>query len=140
MACSTNRWSRGGVANFAAMRAGSNLIWTIAAALLLSFGGPWIGSTIAQEEPPPKLQPLPEPVEPPPKVESGEVLEPEVRIFRRAGERVTEYRINGKVRAIKVQPDVGPVYYLIDHDGDGVLESRGYGPDFVVPQWVIFTW
>ena len=108
------------------------------AALALGLAQPL---AIAQEvQPPPELTPIPDAVEPPPKVESGEVLEPEVRIFRRGDERITEYRVGGKVRAIRVQPDVGPAYYLIDNDGDGVLESRGSGPDFIVPQWVLFRW
>jgi hypothetical protein len=98
------------------------------------------GPALAQDEQSPKLTPLPEAPEPPPRVKSGEVLEPDVRIFRRAKERITEYRVNGQVRAIKVEPDVGPAYYLIDNDGDGKLDSRRYGPDFVVPKWVLFSW
>ena len=110
------------------------------ATLTLGLCVPALAQEQAEVPPPPKLTPVPDAVEPPPKVKSGEVLEPEVRIFRRAGERVTEYRINGRLRAIRVEPDVGPAYYLIDHDGDGRLETRGHGPDFVVPQWVLFNW
>lgn len=97
-------------------------------------------SALAQSDEPANLTSLPEPPEPPPKVKSGEVLEPEVRIFRRAKERITEYRINGKVHLVKVEPDVGPVYYLVDRDGDGKLDSRHLGADFLVPMWELFRW
>ncbi|HEY5700780.1 MAG TPA: DUF2782 domain-containing protein, partial [Gammaproteobacteria bacterium] len=65
---------------------------------------------------------LPEAPEPPPlpqRVQSGESLEPEVTIIRRQEETVTEYRVNGKLQAIKVQPNNAPAYYLVDADGDG---------------------
>ena len=94
----------------------------------------------AQSSEPANLTPVPEPPEPPPRVKSGEVLEPEVRIFRRAKQRVTEYRINGKVHLVKIEPDVGPVYYLVDRDGDGKLDSRHLGAEFLVPMWELFRW
>ena len=31
-------------------------------------------------------------------------------------------------------------HYLIDEDGVGKLDGRRFGPDFVVPQWVLFSW
>lgn len=99
-----------------------------------------LANVSAQTAEPANLAPIPEPPAPPERVRSGESLEPDVRIFRRARERVTEYRVNGRVRAIRVEPDVGPVYYLIDKDGDGKLDSRRFGPDFIVPQWVLFSW
>ena len=95
---------------------------------------------LAQSDEPANLTPVPEPPEPPPKVKSGEILEPEVRIFRRAKERITEYRINGKVHMVKIEPEVGPAYYLVDKDGDGKLDSRRYGADFLPPMWEIFRW
>ena len=77
----------------------------------------------------------------PPPVQSGEPLEPEVQIILREKETVTEYRVNGRLRAIKVVPTVGPAYYLVDKDGDGSLETRGeLDGDLLIPQWVIFSW
>ncbi len=78
---------------------------------------------------------------PPPPVQSGEVLEPEVTIIKREGATHHEYRINGKLYMVRVEPDVGPPYYLVDRDGDGSLESRQQklNSDFVIPQWVIKT-
>jgi len=90
----------------------------------------------------PALEPLPEPPAIPEPVESGEILEPDVRIVRGERRTITEYRVNGVLRAIKVEPDNAPPYYLVDADGDGNLETRtrGLGPDFLIPQWVLFTW
>jgi hypothetical protein len=95
------------------------------------------------QSPPPDLQPVPEPPPMPERVESGEVLEPEVRIVRKDQATVTEYRVNGRLRAIKVQPDGDlPAYYLYDTDGDGRLDRRRarFDPDLLIPNWVLFSW
>ena len=91
---------------------------------------------------PPQLQPVPDPPPIPEPVRSGESLEPEVTIIRRARETVTEYRLNGRLQAIKVEPDNAPAYYLVDTDGDGDLETRksAYGPDLLIPMWLILSW
>lgn len=39
------------------------------------------------------------------------------------GDVVTEYRIDGRVRAVKIQPSRGPAFYLYDRDGDGVVDG-----------------
>lgn len=93
-----------------------------------------------QTDPSPRLEDLPEPP-PPPAVQSGEVLEPEVTIIQREDAEVEEYRLNGRLYMIKVKPVVGPAYYLMDDDGDGRLESRFDGLSApVVPRWVLFSW
>ena len=53
-----------------------------------------------------------------------------------------EYRVNGKLRGIRVFPIVGPSYLLVDVDGDGNLDrtSDSYGPNFLVNSWVLFSW
>ena len=38
------------------------------------------------------------------------------------GDVVSEYRVDGQLRMVRVQPARGPVYYLIDHDGDGHVD------------------
>lgn len=76
----------------------------------------------AGEEAPPIA--APEAPEPPLPVQSGEVLEPDIKIIRREKETVQEYRVGGKLYKIKVIPDVGPPYYLIDVDGDGQLDVQ----------------
>lgn len=79
---------------------------------------------------------------PPPPVQSGEVLEPDVTIIQREDATHHEYRVNGQLYMVKVVPQVGPAYYLVDRDGDGSLESRTQTihEGFQVPQWVIKTW
>jgi len=100
------------------------------------------GLALAQSQLP-ELQPVPEPPDIPDPVRSGEALEPDVRIGRREKATVTEYRVNGRIRAIKVQPDGDfPPYYLYDTDGDGRLDRRTsrFDRDLLVPTWVLFSW
>ncbi len=91
---------------------------------------------------PADLQGVPQPPPIPEKVQSGEVLEPDVRIIEKEERIVEEYSVNGKVYAIKVIPRNAPAYYLVDTDGDGSLETRrnDLQADILVPQWVIFSW
>ena len=49
---------------------------------------------------------------------------PEVNIIRQKDKTIEEYRINGKLRYIKIIPKNGVAYYMIDTDGDGKLETR----------------
>ncbi len=39
------------------------------------------------------------------------------------GDEVTEYRVAGQLRVVKVQPRRGPAYYLYDRNGDGRLDQ-----------------
>ena len=42
------------------------------------------------------------------------------------GDVVSEYRVQGQLRMVRVQPARGPVYYMIDSNGDGRLDrSKG---------------
>lgn len=80
--------------------------------------------------PPPKL---PDPVH------SGQELEPEVTIVETEEGRAYEYRANGHLYMVKIQPRVGRPYYEIDSDGDGVLDTRVDDVrNTAVPQWVLF--
>jgi hypothetical protein len=90
----------------------------------------------------PALIPLPEQPDIPAPVESGQPMEPDVTIIRRGKDTVEEYRINNKLYMVKIQPSIGPAYYLIDTDGDGELESRRSDLDkgLNVPQWVLLRW
>ena len=90
----------------------------------------------------PPLQAVPEPPELPPRVKSGETLEPEVTIRRDDKQTVTEYRINGQLHSIKVEPVVGPSYWLVDTTGNGFTDTRydNFNPPFAIPGWVLFRW
>lgn len=39
------------------------------------------------------------------------------------GDVVTEYRVAGQLRVVKVQPLRGPAYYLQDRNGDGKIDD-----------------
>ncbi|HHJ81120.1 MAG TPA: DUF2782 domain-containing protein [Candidatus Tenderia electrophaga] len=72
----------------------------------------------------------------------GQTMEPEVVITPKEQGRVREYRNNGRLYMIEVIPAKGAPYYLIDSDGDGLLERRQneLGPDFMIPKWSILRW
>ncbi len=95
--------------------------------------------SVAQEG----LQEVPEAAPPPPSsIEDGQALEPDVTIVQRKDATVEEYRLNGRLYMIRVTPFIGKPYYLIDNNGDGLLESKisDLQRDPIVPQWVIFSW
>lgn len=79
---------------------------------------------------------------PPPAIQSGEALEPEINILQTEHETIYEYRVNGALFAIKVQPKQGPAYYFYDRDGDGDLEFSRDDPlvGLTVNQWVLLQW
>jgi hypothetical protein len=54
------------------------------------------------------------------------------------GDTITEYRVGNQLRAVKVVPLRGPVYYLYDRDGDGIVDKAGDNP----PQtyFKLFSW
>ncbi len=93
---------------------------------------------LAHAQQPSQRQPLPE-IPPPPGVEEA-VLLPEVTITTRGEDKVEEYRIRGRLYAIKVTPPHGRPYYLIDIRGDGQLVRHDdLSPHFMVPMWLIFA-
>ncbi len=115
----------------------------------VAFLAAWIAFPQAGAEPvtasvdqPAELQAVPEPPEIPPQVKSGETLEPDITIRRDDRKTITEYRINGRVHSIKVEPVVGPTYWLVDTTGDGFTDTRydNFYPPFAIPGWVIFRW
>ena len=99
-------------------------------------------SSWAQEDKRPKpanLQPLPE-VPPPPAVPGGDPdLEPQITITTKDGAKVEEYRVRGKLYAMKVTPSKGAPYYLIDDRGDGqFIRHDTLDSGLRVPNWVLF--
>lgn len=56
------------------------------------------------------------------------------------GDVVSEYRVAGQLRVVKIVPKTGVTYYLTDDDNDGRLDRRrGVGPITPV-QYKIFGW
>ena len=89
---------------------------------------------------PPGLEPLPEPPPPPPGLAPDPALEPQVTITRRGEDQVEEYRVNGRLYAVKVTPPHGAPYFLMDVTGDGTMIRRdSLDPGLRVPQWVIHS-
>jgi len=83
------------------------------------------------------------PVQEAPKVKPGYVPRSEITITESKDTLVKEYRIEGKLRAIKVTPKNGlPPYYLIDHEGTGEFVRMGpdMGSELKVPNWILFEW
>jgi hypothetical protein len=100
------------------------------------------GATYAQEEQPavgdggflqaPTVEPTPV---------TGEPVEPDITITESAGNVVYEYRVRGVLYMVKVQPQIGPPYYLYDINGDGMIDVDDRSPkNTAVPQWVLFQW
>ncbi|WP_223842312.1 DUF2782 domain-containing protein [Methylotuvimicrobium alcaliphilum] len=85
---------------------------------------------------------IPELPDAPMPVESGEPMEPDITIIRRGKEQIQEYRINGELYMIKIVPDIGPAYYLIDTDGDGNMDVResDLHRGTRINQWKLLEW
>ncbi len=86
--------------------------------------------------PPPIREPLPPKVQDP-----DEQVQPEVIIRREDGRTVEEYRSGERVYMVRIVPDRGPPYYLIDTTGDGLLDTRHEHMQPVRPaHWKIIEW
>lgn len=71
----------------------------------------------------------------------GETVEPDVTILETERGVVYEYRVRGQLYMVRIQPPLGPPYYLLDTNGDGLMDAQ---QDRVwnnsIPQWVLFSW
>ena len=88
------------------------------------------------------LQPLPAVPPPPPGMEAFDAaLERQVTIVKTETETREEFRQNGRLYMVKVTPAVGPVYYLVDQQGDGNFVQQDNPGTMVTPaMWRIFSW
>lgn len=95
---------------------------------------------VAQTEKP-QLNAFPEAPEIPSAGYQGETVEPEVTIIETEKETIYEYRVRGQLYMVKVQPQIGPPYYLLDTTGDGQLDvQKDRVWNNAIPQWVLFSW
>jgi hypothetical protein len=96
----------------------------------------------AAEQSLPELEALPEAPELPAVVESGEEMEPDITITRKAKKTIQEYRRGGRLYMIKVIPDIGPPYYFLDTNGDGRMDVRrsDLDRDSNINMWKLFEW
>lgn len=53
------------------------------------------------------------------------------------GDVIEQYRVAGQLRVVKVTPARGPVYYLMDNDGDGRPDD---GAPVSPVYWKLFDW
>ena len=53
------------------------------------------------------------------------------------GDEITEYRVAGQLRVVKVQPRRGPAFYLYDRNGDGRLDDD---PNVSPVYFKLFEW
>lgn len=89
---------------------------------------------------------IPEKVEQAPTIpneenDSRNIPQPEVRIIHTKDAVIQEYRVDGRLRYIKIIPSVGSPYYMVDLDGDGILETRE--DNFSNPpinMWILLEW
>jgi hypothetical protein len=99
-----------------------------------------------QAQRPTNLEPVPEPPPPPEQLQDGEAIplgEPQITIIRRGDAIIREYRLNGHLYAVKITPERGVPYYLIDADGDGYMEGQFFDNNdarVIAPQWVLHRW
>lgn len=81
--------------------------------------------------------PLPEKITSPPEPDSA----PTVTIRNiDNGDRVEEYRENGRLTMVKVTPKNGPAYTLLDANGDGKLDRRDTEGPVAPVYWKLYEW
>ena len=109
------------------------------AALCLLFTVWVLGASAADDR---KKKPKITPPPPPEQLKHGEDIEPQVTIVNREWAQIQEFSINGQVYAVRIDPTVGPPYWLYDSNGDGKLETRfETGNDMPdIRQWKLLEW
>jgi hypothetical protein len=85
---------------------------------------------------------MPEQPELPQAIQSGEEMQPDITIIRKGKETIQEFRRNGQIYMIKVVPQVGPAYYMLDTNGDGKMDVKKNDLDknTDINQWLLFEW
>lgn len=72
---------------------------------------------------------------------TGQPVEPDITITESGDKTVYEYRVRGVLYMVRVQPQLGPPYYLYDLNGDGMIDAQDRSTrNTSVPQWVLFSW
>lgn len=85
---------------------------------------------------------VPEPPDLPPRVQSGEEMEPDITIIRKGKDTIQEFRRHGKLYMVKIQPQIGPAYYMLDTNGDGEMDVKKNDLDdnVNINKWTLFEW
>lgn len=85
----------------------------------------------------PAEEPLPEKILLPPPPEAAPTVT--IRTVDN-GDTVEEYREHGRITMVKVTPQRGPSYTLIDANGDGKLDRRDTEGPVAPIYWTIYEW
>jgi len=111
---------------------------SLAAALLV----PFCVFADGHEEGTPEADPILESPDWSDPVESGEALEPVKIDPGDDDELITEQGAGRYPNKVKITPEIGPSYYLVDLDGDGEMDCRinNIYDGICIPQWVLFSW
>ena len=56
------------------------------------------------------------------------------------GDVVTEYRVNGALAMVRIVPNRGLTYYLVDSDGDGRIDRQPHGSRDVPVYFKLYEW
>ena len=81
------------------------------------------------------------PPPPLPEEPADQMPEPEVKIIHREDRIVEEVSVNGQLRYVKITPKKGVPYYIVDTDGDGVLDQQFNSLDNPnINQWILLRW
>lgn len=85
---------------------------------------------------------FPEPPELPAPIQSGEEMQPDITIIKKGDDTIQEFRRNGQLYMVKVKPAIGPSYYMLDKNGDGVMDVKKNDLDknLNINQWLLFEW
>ena len=82
-----------------------------------------------------------EPPPPLPDDPAEELPEPEVTIIHREDRIVEEVRVNGRLRYVKITPNRGLPYYIVDTDGEGILDQQFDNlANPPINQWILLRW
>ncbi len=55
------------------------------------------------------------------------------------GDVITEYRVAGALKMVKVEPSRGATYYIYDRNGDGMVDDRDR-KDGPMTYYKLFSW
>lgn len=68
-----------------------------------------------------------------------ELSNSDIEIIASEQKVVYEYRVAGRLMAIKVVPKLGPPYYMVPADGSAHFEGLDHA-QALYPKWVLFEW
>ena len=111
-------------------------------ALLFAVLGCTGSVAVAQSDPAPAVPAAPAGSQALPELSPGapsSADEPVITIRRQEGSELKEHRVRGQLIAVKVTPQVGKPYWLINRNGE-MQRHDGPSPNLTVPSWLVLEW